>query len=134
MRALILAGTSLLMLTGVSMAQGTTTPPPPAPPAASPEGMAPPPPGAEARDHGPRDHGRRHKGPRGDGPRGYGPRDDRGPGRGDMPPPPPPSKAAHFRVQQGDMNIDVKCADDEPMAACADIALRLVDAVQAQRP
>lgn len=31
------------------------------------------------------------------------------------------------------MNIDVKCADDEPMAACADIALRLVDAVRAQQ-
>jgi hypothetical protein len=40
---------------------------------------------------------------------------------------PPPSKAAHFRVEQGDNAIDVKCADDEPMRACADIAMQLLD-------
>jgi hypothetical protein len=48
-----------------------------------------------------------------------------------MPPrgegPPPPSKAAHFRVEQGDNGIDVKCADDEPMRACADITMQLLD-------
>jgi hypothetical protein len=42
-------------------------------------------------------------------------------------PPPPPSKAAHFRVEQGDNGIDVKCADDEPMRACADITMQLLD-------
>jgi hypothetical protein len=42
-------------------------------------------------------------------------------------PPPPPSKAAHFRVEQGDNAIDVKCADDEPMRACADIAMQFLD-------
>ncbi len=40
---------------------------------------------------------------------------------------PPPSKAAHFRVEQGDNGIDVKCADDEPTRACADIAMQFLD-------
>jgi hypothetical protein len=40
---------------------------------------------------------------------------------------PPPSKAAHFRVEQGDNGIDVKCADEEPMRACADIAMQFLD-------
>jgi hypothetical protein len=35
-------------------------------------------------------------------------------------PPPPPSKAAHFRIEDGSVKIDVKCAEDEPMKACAD--------------
>jgi hypothetical protein len=38
--------------------------------------------------------------------------------------PPPPSKAAHFRIEQGDNAIDVKCADEEPMRACADAVPR----------
>jgi hypothetical protein len=41
--------------------------------------------------------------------------------------PPPPSKAAHFRIEQGDNAIDVKCADDEPMRACSDIAMQFLD-------
>src|ERR1700761_7838322 len=46
------------------------------------------------------------------------------------PPPPPPSKAAHFRVGVGvGTGIDVKCADDEPMRPCADIAFQLLDRV-----
>ena len=40
---------------------------------------------------------------------------------------PPPSKAAHFRIEQGDNAIDVKCADEEPMRACADIAMQFLD-------
>jgi hypothetical protein len=39
----------------------------------------------------------------------------------------PPSKAAHFRIEQGDNAIDVKCADDEPMRACSDIAMQFLD-------
>lgn len=46
---------------------------------------------------------------------------------GHRPPPPPPSKAAHFRLEQADMRVDVKCADEEPMKACADIAMQLID-------
>jgi hypothetical protein len=57
-------------------------------------------------------------------PPGGGPRGDLSP-RGEGPP--PPSKAAHFRVEQGDDAVDVKCADDEPMRACADIAMQFLD-------
>jgi hypothetical protein len=41
--------------------------------------------------------------------------------------PQPPSKAAHFRIEQGDNAIDVKCADDEPTRACSDIAMQFLD-------
>lgn len=56
------------------------------------------------------------------------PRGPRGPGadhRG--PPPPPPSRAAHFRLEGAGAVLDVQCAEDEPMQACADIAIRLLD-------
>ena len=61
----------------------------------------------------------------------------------DGPPPPPPGgpgprgqrplpeRAAHFRLQRGDALIDVKCADEEPMKACAELALQMVDRLQA---
>jgi hypothetical protein len=39
----------------------------------------------------------------------------------------PPSKAAHFILQDGDALVDVKCADDESMRACADITLQILD-------
>jgi len=80
--------------------------PPPAGPRPGPEAGAPPPPPP----------GGPHGGPR--GPRG-------GP---DAPPPP---KAAHFRLERGDTALDVKCAADEPMRACADIALQLLDKLAA---
>ncbi|MDX7951212.1 hypothetical protein P7D22_08480, partial [Lichenihabitans sp. Uapishka_5] len=51
--------------------------------------------------------------------------------QGHRPPPPPPSRAAHFRIERGDTGLDVKCADDEPMKSCADIALQLLDKIQA---
>ena len=55
-----------------------------------------------------------------------------GPRRGpDIPPPP---KAAHFIVARGDARIDVKCADDEPMKACADITLQLLDKLSTLKP
>lgn len=68
--------------------------------------------------------------------------DDTGPGapppggpRGRRPPPPPPGKAAHFRLERGDLALDVKCAEDEPMQACAAIVLQLLDKAQpAPRP
>lgn len=63
----------------------------------------PPPPGPG----GPRDGGWR------DGPHGKRP--------------PPPSKAAHFRLEDGERKVDVKCADDEPMKACADIMMQILD-------
>ncbi|GGD90171.1 hypothetical protein GCM10011390_06190 [Aureimonas endophytica] len=135
-KLLLASAMSLCLFGGAALAQSQTPPPPPAPPAAAPkddarmaapdagdddqmgpagdEDMAdmppPPPPG------GPRDHGPGPKGPR----HGMGP-------RGMMPPPPPPSKAAHFRIQNGPFRFDVKCADDEPMQACADIAAKMLD-------
>ena len=58
-----------------------------------------------------------------------------GPGpRGQRPPPPPPSRAAHFRLQRGDAMVDVKCADEEPMKVCADLALQMVDRLQTLKP
>jgi hypothetical protein len=45
------------------------------------------------------------------------------------PPPPPPSKGAHFRLEDGETKIEIKCADDEPMKACADIMMQLIDKI-----
>lgn len=61
------------------------------------------------------------------GPPPIGPEGDMGP-RGHRPPPPPPlSKAAHFRIEDGPKVIDIKCADDEPVKACADILSQVLD-------
>jgi hypothetical protein len=46
----------------------------------------------------------------------------------------PPCKAAHLRVEQGDKAIEVKCADDGPMRACADIAMQLLDRIVIMQP
>ncbi|MEX2693659.1 hypothetical protein [Rhizobium mongolense] len=48
----------------------------------------------------------------------------------DRPPPPPPSKAAHFHIQDGDVEIDIKCADDEPTKVCADLLLQMLDRLE----
>jgi hypothetical protein len=40
---------------------------------------------------------------------------------------PTPSKAARFRIENGDVKIYVKCADDEPMKACADELNQILD-------
>ena len=62
-----------------------------------------------------------------------GPGHGRGPWRGgpdrNGPPPPPPSKAAHFKIERGDIKVDVKCADDEPLAVCADMTLKMIEAI-----
>jgi len=41
----------------------------------------------------------------------------------------PPSSAARFRIESGDMQLDVQCAEDEPMKACADIVFQLIQEV-----
>ena len=108
--------TALLVALGATAALAQAPPPPPGGPAgARPSMDAPPPPPPPG-------------GPRGamDGPPPPPP--------GMRPPPPPPSKAAHFRVEQGDMKVDVKCADDEPMKACADIAIQMIDKVATPKP
>jgi hypothetical protein len=131
MKALILSGLTLALLTGGALAEmngqpsappapGMAAPPPPAPgvapPPPPPPGVAPPrtSPGAEARDM--------------DGPSPPPPPD--GPGPRGQRPPPLPERAAHFRLQRGDALLDVKCADEEPMKTCADLALQMIDRLQ----
>ena len=111
MRYLLFTAAGLAMLTGLAVAQEQPPAPPPAPMAAGqPDDGAPPPP--------PPGHGK------------HGERGPRGGRDGDRPP--PPSKAAHIRLEKGDLKLDVKCADDEPMKACSDIALQLLDKVAAR--
>jgi hypothetical protein len=128
LKALLLSGLTLAILTGSAFAQtngqppappaqGMAAPPPPgpgvAPPPPPPPGVAPPPMGrgAEAGDmDGP------PRPPGGSAPRGQRP---------------PPERAAHFRLQRGDALLDVKCAEEETMKACGDLALQMVDRLQA---
>lgn len=104
MKTLLLSAAALGVLATVASAQVAAPPPPPAPSA----DVAPPPtaPGADT----PSPHGPGMVGPKGDR---------------RCPPPPPPSKAAHFRLES---------ADDEPMQACADIALQLLDRAMLPAP
>ena len=50
-----------------------------------------------------------------------------GPGPAAPAPKPQHSKAAHFILQDGDAMVDVKCADEDSMKACADITLQILD-------
>jgi len=89
------------------------SPLPPAPPEITKDNPPPPPPAP---------------GPRAEQ-RADGKDEWRMPPRGDRPP--PPSNAAHFRVRIGDARIDLKCADNEPMKACADLLLQIIDRAKA---
>ncbi len=42
------------------------------------------------------------------------------------------NKAARFQFERGDASVDIKCAADEPMRACADAAMLLMDKLAAQ--
>lgn len=137
MNRLMISGLALALLTGGALAQAATP---------APAGMkAPPPPGgADAMNPGagapplPPPGGMR-AGVRLPPPGGPGAMDDDGPGgppppdgpRGRRPPPSPAPKAAHFRIERGDTAVDIKCADDEPMKACAEFTLQLLDKLQA---
>ena len=109
MKAIIGAGFALALLAGQALAQA----------AAPPE--APPPSG----DHGPMETRMLP--------------DDQAGARdgGDMRPGrmghfrPPASKAARFHIETGEADIGIKCADDEPMKACADFTLQLLDKIAA---
>ncbi|KQR73057.1 hypothetical protein ASG25_20260 [Rhizobium sp. Leaf384] len=107
-RLLLLTGFTLSLAAGAASAQDTP-PPPPAPPAAA-EAMTPPPPPPG--------------GPRGPEEAMRGDKWHRGP---DGHRPPPPSKAAHYRIETDDVKIDLKCADDEPAKACADLLMSTID-------
>ncbi|MBB5573287.1 hypothetical protein QD357_04670 [Rhizobium sp. BR 317] len=43
------------------------------------------------------------------------------------------SKAARFRIESGDVKIDIKCAEDEPMKACADELNQILDRLEGRR-
>ena len=117
MNKFIIAGTAFLLAAGSTLAQEPAPPPPP-PATAQTEPMADaPPPPPKPMPNGPKDGGPRHGGPR-DGMR-----------ERMMMPPPPPSKGAHFRIEQGETKIDIKCADDEPMKACGDLLMQLIDKI-----
>jgi hypothetical protein len=141
MKAFLIPGLALTLLTGSAFAQASgqppapppqgavapSPPPPPAapgvaatqPPAPPARGAAPPSPPPGGPEAGADDMGAPPPPP----PGGPGP-------RGQRPPPPPPSRAAHFRLQRGDAMVDVKCADDEQMKVCADLTLQMVDRLQ----
>ncbi len=108
MKKILFLASLALLTAGSGLAVAQPAPPPPPGSAYAP----PPPPGPDRR-----------------GP----PRADmRGPAGGlarladGAPMPPPPSPGAHFRIERGGNVVDVKCADDQPMQACAVIARQLL--------
>ena len=128
MKTLMIAGLTAALLTGCTLAQANAqAPQPPAGPPPFAQPPAPPPPGAAppplpAREDADADDAVAPPPP--PPPGGPGPRGLR------RPPPPPPPRAAHFRLQRGDAVVDVKCSDDEPMKACGDLALQMIDRLQ----
>ncbi|MBY5647534.1 hypothetical protein HFO45_04520 [Rhizobium leguminosarum] len=132
MQRFLLSGLALAALAGTAFAQQ-----PPAPPSAGTPPVAgdpaSPPPNPSASDDDERMMGEPDARP-GDRPdyRWHGRRGDMGfrGFRGHRPP--PPSKAAHFRIEDRNTRIDLKCAEDEPMKACADLLLQVLDRLQGQ--
>ncbi|MBB4569232.1 hypothetical protein [Rhizobium leucaenae] len=53
--------------------------------------------------------------------------------RGSMGRHPMPSKAARFRIEDGDVKIEVRCAEDEPMKACADELNQILNRLEGRR-
>lgn len=115
MKTLLLSVAMLGLCAGLASAQVTQPAAPPTMPLAegAPAAVTPPPPPPG---------GDRAAGPMAPAPHGPGAGRETPP-----PPPPPPSRAAHFRLENGGTVLDVRCADDEPMQTCADIALQLLD-------
>ncbi|MGO8066772.1 hypothetical protein AB9E28_14805 [Rhizobium leguminosarum] len=136
MQRLLLSGLALAALAGTAFAQQPPAPPSAGtPPAAAEPGSPPPPPSPSTADDDEQMTDRPDARP-GDRPddRWHGRRGDMGfrGFRGHRPPPPPPSKAAHFRIEDGNTRIDLKCAEDEPMKVCADLLLQVMDRLQGQ--
>ncbi|NZD50679.1 hypothetical protein [Rhizobium leguminosarum] len=137
MQRLLLSGLALAALAGTAFAQQPPAPPSAGTPPAAAEPGSPPPPPPPPSPSASDDDGRPMMGGPdarpGDRPddRWHGRRGDMG-FRGHRPPPPPPSKAAHFRIEDGNTRIDLKCAEDEPMKACADLLLQVMDRLQGQ--
>ena len=114
-KTLIVTALALSFAASAAYAQTDTPPPPPkAPPAAGPEAAPPPPPPPH------------HPGP--EAMRGP----DRGPGHGPwmkhhmmmM------SKGARIRVSDGDIHVNVKCAEDDSTADCGQTVIRILREVQ----
>lgn len=121
MRELLIPGACVAALLATSaLAQPAQPPGGPRPPGS--EAGAPPPPlGPSGVRPGPTDGppppppgGPRAEDPPHGGPHGMGPL-------------PRPPKGAHFKLEMGDNSVDVKCDDDEPMRACADITMGFLD-------
>ncbi len=146
MKTFLASGVALALMTGAVMAQraapapvgitqgappiagapaGANVPASPPTPAPDADGMAPPPPPG----------GPRAGGPVPGGPGGPGPMGDRGPAGPDgrRGPPPPPPRGAHIDMQRGDIRLNLQCAEDEPTKTCADIAIQMLDHLQAPR-
>jgi len=134
MRTLLSLGAGLLLVaTGAGLAQtppAAPVPPAAAPPAAAvatpPEAPAPRPPGGPGVwGHGPGMAGAGMPGP---GMPGF-----RGPG-GPRHWGPPPSRAANFRLDRGDTEFRVRCAENESTEACVTAAATLLDRFNSVTP
>ncbi|PDT00978.1 hypothetical protein CO666_28035 [Rhizobium chutanense] len=136
MQRLLLSGLAVAALAGTAFAQQPPAPPSAGTPPVAVEPSAPPPPTPSdegAMRGGPDALPRERPDDRWHGSRGdMGFREDRGYRgfRGHHPP--PLSKAAHFRIEDGNTRIDLQCAEDEPMKACADLLLQVMDRLQGQ--
>ncbi|KKZ85919.1 hypothetical protein RPHASCH2410_CH19510 [Rhizobium phaseoli Ch24-10] len=133
MQRLLLSSLALAALAGTAFAQQPPAPPPAGIPPAAAEPSPPPPPPQSAPGDDERMTGS-PDGRSGDRPdyRWHGSRGDMGfrGFRGHRMP--LPSKAAHFQIEDGNTRIDLKCAEDEPMKACADLLLEVMDRLQGQ--
>ncbi|MFC0407410.1 hypothetical protein [Roseomonas elaeocarpi] len=136
MRTLLSLGTGLLLAgavaAGTALAQtppAAPVPPatapatPPAPPPATPTEAPRPPGGPGVWGHGPVMGG---PGMPGAGMQGPGMPGFHGPG-GPHRWGPPPSRAASFRLERGDTEFRVRCAENESTEACVNAAATLLD-------
>ncbi|APO74678.1 hypothetical protein AM571_CH01863 [Rhizobium etli 8C-3] len=107
---LSVAAATLAISAGASYAQQPTEAPPPPPP----DGRSVAPESTPAPQPTPSDEGARRDELRSD-------RDDRQPA---------PRRAARFYIQDGDVKISIRCADDEPTRVCADLVLQMLDRLE----
>ena len=42
--------------------------------------------------------------------------------------------SAHFRIRSGDASVMVRCGDEEPMKACVEAAMMLLDKLRSKPP
>ena len=56
-----------------------------------------------------------------------------GPSTNEAPRLPGPAKSARFRLQVGRVSLGLTCPDDEPLKACADFAMQLLDKAESMQ-